>query len=200
MNPVAFLHLSPFAPSENVQLPPASAAPRLVKQLPPNFTDSQLFDIFRPYGALSSVRTSGNFGRDAGLVEFWREEEAKVAEENMHCAEVGGSSIVVQVYHPRRSSGGPGGGEFNVAAPAFVPSGSVLPYPQQQHSPGPYPFQSPRRTSSSFVHGPGQQVQYAPPVGPGSNSHSGLIDPCNLFCKVLICSFLRAIFSCACRI
>jgi len=35
-----------------------------------------------------------------------------------------------------------------------------------------------------FVHGPGQQVQLAPLIGPGSNSHSGLIDPCNLFCKV----------------
>jgi hypothetical protein len=34
------------------------------------------------------------------------------------------------------------------------------------------------------MHGPGQQVQLAPPSGPGSNSHSGLIDPCNLFCKV----------------
>jgi len=35
-----------------------------------------------------------------------------------------------------------------------------------------------------FIHGPGQQVQLAPLSGPGSNSHSGLIDPCNLFCKV----------------
>lgn len=34
------------------------------------------------------------------------------------------------------------------------------------------------------VEGPGQQVQYAPPMGPGSASQSGLIDPCNLFCKV----------------
>jgi polyadenylate-binding protein len=31
------------------------------------------------------------------------------------------------------------------------------------------------------VHGPGQQVQ---PAAPGT-SHSGLIDPCNLFCKDL---------------
>lgn len=37
-----------------------------------------------------------------------------------------------------------------------------------------------------FIHGPGQQVQLAPLSGPGSNSHSGLIDPCNLFCKVIL--------------
>jgi polyadenylate-binding protein len=35
------------------------------------------------------------------------------------------------------------------------------------------------------MHGPGQQVQFAPPSGPGSTSASGLIDPCNLFCKNL---------------
>lgn len=47
-------------------------------------------------------------------------------------------------------------------------------------------MQSPVQTQpvASFVHGPGQQVQLAPLMGPGSNSHSGLIDPCNLFCKV----------------
>jgi polyadenylate-binding protein len=37
------------------------------------------------------------------------------------------------------------------------------------------------RNSPLFVHGPGQQVQPAPP----GTSHSGLIDPCNLFCKNL---------------
>jgi len=42
---------------------------------------------------------------------------------------------------------------------------------------------------ASFVHGPGQQVQLAPLSGPGSNSHSGLIDPCNLFIKVWAIAF-----------
>lgn len=45
-------------------------------------------------------------------------------------------------------------------------------------------MRSPELPAASFVHGPGQQVQLAPPMGLGSNSHSGLIDPCNLFCKV----------------
>ena len=36
------------------------------------------------------------------------------------------------------------------------------------------------------MHGPGQQVQYAPP----GSSHSGLIDPCNLFIKVRTASFV----------
>jgi polyadenylate-binding protein len=54
-----------------------------------------------------------------------------------------------------------------------------------QYSPPRMPMPFPRSpTMSPFVHGPGQQVQFAPPVGPGSTSASGLIDPCNLFCKV----------------
>lgn len=72
-----------------------------------------------------------------------------------------------------------------------------------QLSPGPahHPLRSPvtpphllqsQSPSSplSFIHGPGQQVQLAPLHGPGSTSHSGLIDPCNLFCKVS-CLVLR---------
>jgi RNA recognition motif-containing protein len=107
-------------------MPPPSAVPRLVKHLPPGFTDSQLYDLFRPYGALASARTQAGFGNDTGVVEFWREEDAVEAESAMHCADVEGQSIAVQVYQPRRAST-----EFSVNAPAFVPSGSVFPYPTQ---------------------------------------------------------------------
>lgn len=47
----------------------------------------------------------------------------------MHCADVEGQNIAVQVYQPRRGGAGPS--EFNVTAPAFVPTGSVFPYPTQ---------------------------------------------------------------------
>lgn len=127
----------------------------------------------------------------------------------MHCAEVEGQNIAVQLYTPRRTSGTVT--DFNAAAPSFVPaSPQYTPYPTQvrvfiaiyldlgircvcvyltcglvglQYSPpraAPFPVRSP----GPFVHGPGQQVQLAPLSGPGSASHSGLIDPCNLFCKV----------------
>jgi polyadenylate-binding protein len=55
---------------------------------------------------------------------------------------------------------------------------------QPQYSPSPPPRSSPYARNTplqQFVHGPGQQVQ---PAAPGT-SHSGLIDPCNLFCKDL---------------
>ncbi|KAF6764245.1 hypothetical protein DFP72DRAFT_417605 [Ephemerocybe angulata] len=196
------LVLSPY-PSTNppTPLPPPSALPRLVKQLPPGYGDSQLYDLFRPYGALASARVQTHFGPDTGMIEFWNESDARAAEEALHCAEVDGQNIAVQVYHqPRRTSAS--FAEFNPSAAAFVPSGSSFftPYPNQYsphspHSPprgspyhsrsplpgSPYHNKSPLPGSPTPFHpGPGQQIQYAP-----SNSHSGLIDPCNLFCKNL---------------
>ncbi|KAI0049238.1 hypothetical protein FA95DRAFT_1489682 [Auriscalpium vulgare] len=186
--PTALLVLSPYPPTTPpTPLPPPSASPRLVKHLPPGYTDNQLYDLFRSFGALASVRTQANFGKDTGVVEFWREEDARQAEEAMHCADVEGQNIAVQVYQPRRTSGQIS--EFSPSAPAFVPAaaGYPSPYPTQviiQYSP---PRASPFhvRSPGPFIHGPGQQVQLAPVHGPGSTSHSGLIDPCNLFCKNL---------------
>lgn len=101
----------------------------MVKQLPLDYTDSQLYDLFRPFGALASARTQTQFGPDAGIVEFWNEEDAIQAEQAMHCADVEGQNIAVQVYQPKRTAG-PIGVEFNAAAPSFVPSGLVFPpYP-----------------------------------------------------------------------
>ncbi|KAF7360217.1 hypothetical protein MVEN_00750500 [Mycena venus] len=184
------LVLSPYPPTNPpTPLPPPSALPRLVKHLPSGYTDSQLYDIFRPFGALASARTPTHFGVDTGMVEFWNEDDARQAEEAMHCADVQGQNIAVQVYQPRRTASGGGHGEFNTSAPSFVPSGSMYyPTPAQasQYSPPRgSPYRSPVQPVASFVHGPGQQVQLAPLSGPGSTSHSGLIDPCNLFCKNL---------------
>ncbi|KAF7971491.1 hypothetical protein HWV62_20950 [Athelia sp. TMB] len=182
LQPPVSLVLSPYPPTTPLTpMPPPSAVPRLVKHLPLGFSDSQLYDLFRPYGALASVRAQAGLGVDTGMVEFWREEDAAMGEAALHCADVEGSNIAVQVYQPRRTSTGIS--EFSPTAPAFVPSGSVFPYPTQYSPPRSAPY-SPR-APVPFVHGPGQQVQLAPLSGPGSNSHSGLIDPCNLFCKNL---------------
>ncbi|KAG6328718.1 hypothetical protein ID866_10371 [Astraeus odoratus] len=181
VQPPVFLVLSPYPPTNPpTPLPPPSALPRLVKHLPVGYSDGQLYDLFRPFGALASVRTQTGFGSDTGVVEFWREEDARVAEGAMHCFEVDGQNIAVTVFQNRRASGGPT--EFSAHAPAFVPSGSVYTYPAQYSPPRATPYGA---RAPLFIHGPGQQVQLAPLSGPGSNSHSGLIDPCNLFCKNL---------------
>lgn len=197
------LILSPYpATNPPTALPPPNAQPRLVKHLPMDVTDSDLYDIFRPFGALASVHVQSNFGPDTGVVEFWREEDARAAEEALHCADIHGSNIAVQVYQPQRArnlhalppappSIPPALGPFDVSAGSFVSPGAMSPYAfsalpsppphQATYSPSP-PRGSPYlRPSNVFVHGPGQQVQQAAP----GTSHSGLIDPCNLFCKNL---------------
>jgi polyadenylate-binding protein len=119
--------LSPYPPTTPpTPLPPPNAQPRLVKHLPPGYTDSQLYDIFANFGALASVRTQA-LGRDNGIVEFWREEDARAAEEALHCADLEGSNIAIQIYQPRRASGQVS--EFNASAPSFVPTGSMFQYP-----------------------------------------------------------------------
>ncbi|KZV65745.1 hypothetical protein PENSPDRAFT_756207 [Peniophora sp. CONT] len=197
--PLVTLVLSPY-PHTNppTPLPPPSATSRLVKHLPQTYTDSQLYDLFRPYGALASVKVQAGLGKDIGSVEFWREEDARQAEDALHCADVEGNTISVQVYQPQRR--GPSQ-PFSAQAPAFVPQGHQVPYPHRSptsprsptnplwngYAPPPRagPFQRTPSGPQPFIHGPGQQVQLAPVHGPGSNSHSGLIDPCNLFCKNL---------------
>ncbi|KAI0300142.1 hypothetical protein B0F90DRAFT_1629948 [Multifurca ochricompacta] len=184
LSPPVVLVLSPYPPTTpHTPLPPPSASPRLVKHLPQGYTDSQLYNLFRPFGALASVRAQTSLGKATGVVEFWREEDARRAEEALHCTEIEGQNIAVQLYQHRRTSGVLS--EFSPSAPPFVPSGSAYPtpYPTQYSPPRASPYHA--RSPLPFIHGPGQQVQLAPLHGPGSNSHSGLIDPCNLFCKNL---------------
>ncbi|KAG8817202.1 hypothetical protein FRC19_011493 [Serendipita sp. 401] len=230
--PQVILHLDPNPPSTSPSpaWPPPSAAPRIVSSLPPNFSDSKLFDAFRGFGAIASCRMHPELGMDVGIVTFWREEDAARAEEIMHMGEVDDNTISVKVFYPPRDSRKQKALEFNPQAPAFVPSAvphnvgpsgyvppslrhaspplqpfSLSPMPSPHlplgnhspmllpgqslplmYSPPRIPLQFPRSpTMSPFVHGPGQQVQFAPPSGPGSTSASGLVDPCNLFCKNL---------------
>lgn len=122
--PPVHLVLSPYPPTNPpTPLPPPSALPRLVKHLPHGYTDSQLYDNFRPFGALASARTQTHFGPDTGMVEYWNEDEARRAEEAMHCADIDGQTIAVQVYQQRRTSGALG--DFSANAPTFVPSASM---------------------------------------------------------------------------
>ncbi|KAG9029416.1 hypothetical protein FS837_003564 [Tulasnella sp. UAMH 9824] len=83
--------------------------------------------------------------------------------------------------HSRSSSHGSPSNYSPFSLPYTPPH---APFYSPQNGSPPFP-RSPPSANSSFVHGPGQQVQYAPPFGPGSGSHSGLIDPCNLFIKNL---------------
>lgn len=205
VTPLAYLYLSPFPPTNPPYVPPApQAQPRLVKHLPLGYTDVALFELFRPYGPLASVCVNQpGFPEPTAFLEFYSEDDARAAEAGLHCTEVVDSTIAVQAYHqPRRPLASPSDFGINPNATSFVPGYQqvssilyLLPSPIHglfyfQYSPphSQYGGYSPSR-ASPFMHGPGQQVQFAPLHGPGSTSHSGLIDPCNLFCKVTLIIF-----------
>lgn len=128
LSPPANIVLSPYPPTDPpTPLPPASATPRLVKFLPSYYTDFQLYDLFRPYGALAAVKTRVSFAQEAAMIEFWREDDARKAEDTMYCAQIDGHNIVIQSYQPRRTSGSIS--DFTLSAPAFV---AGYPYPVNQ--------------------------------------------------------------------
>ncbi|KAJ3826353.1 hypothetical protein F5880DRAFT_1631741 [Lentinula raphanica] len=79
--PSAHLMLLPYPPTNPPTGPllSPSALPRLVKHLPINFGDSALFDLFRPFGTLASVRIPTHFGVDTSMIEFWNEDDARCA-------------------------------------------------------------------------------------------------------------------------
>ena len=62
------------------------------------------------------------------MIEFWREDDARKAEDAMYCAQIDGHNIAIQSYQPRRTSGSMS--DFGLGAPPFVTSG--YPYPVNQ--------------------------------------------------------------------
>ena len=62
------------------------------------------------------------------MIEFWREDDARKAEDAMYCAQIDGHNIAIQSYQPRRASGSMS--DFALGAPTFVASG--YPYPVNQ--------------------------------------------------------------------
>lgn len=120
-SPYSILQFSPAPPNSEQVLPVPHAQLRLIKQLPAGISDAYLFDLFRPYGPIATISVQSSFGPDIGLVEYWDEDDAKLAESELHCADIGGVNISVQLYQPRRSGGTRT--DLNVAAMPFVPSG-----------------------------------------------------------------------------
>ena len=62
------------------------------------------------------------------MIEFWREDDARKAEDAMYCAQIDGHNIAIQSYQPRRTSGSMS--DFTLGTPTFVASG--YPYPVNQ--------------------------------------------------------------------
>lgn len=188
--------------------PKPQAKPRLIKQLPHGTEDADIYDLFRPYGALFQAQriltnpTGHVTGfRGMALVVYYSEEDAARAQSEMHCAEIEGKTISVSIDNVARRPNGANHQEFSPAAQPFVPSfGSSASSAGNGHglasngnlramnatAPA---FQPPMGSPTSLSSA--QQQQPGPIVAvPGTNlqysaSAATYIDPCNLFCKNL---------------
>ncbi len=91
-----------------------------VGSLPYSVTETQLRELFEPFGAVESARLisdkfTGN-SKGFGFVEMETEEAAQAAIEGMHGKDVDGRALVVNEARPEqpreRGFGGGGGGGF----------------------------------------------------------------------------------------
>lgn len=71
--------------------------PRLVKFMPSQYTDVQLYMLIRPFGPLASARVEHTLG---GVVKFWNEDTARTAEVAVRLAFARTSKITLQAYDP----------------------------------------------------------------------------------------------------
>lgn len=170
------------------QDPKPTAKPRLIKQLPHGTEESDVFDLFRPYGPLySATRIVTNPAghhtgfRGMAVVIYYNEEDAQRAQIEMHCAEVEGKSISVTIDNVAKRPSAPQNTNFSASAAPFVPSGGSF---SSMNAAAPS-FQPPRGSplnspvGGSAFNIPGTNLQYSGSAG------STVVDPCNLFCKNL---------------
>lgn len=168
-----------------------SAKPRLVKQLPLEIEDVEIFDIFRPYGPIASAQriTTNSQGRHTGfrgtaLVTFYDEKDAQRAQDDLHCAEVEGNTISVSIdtVSTRPAQSMP---SFSASATPFVPSmpsSSSSSHHLNATAPTFQPLRPDSYSSSSPPLFQSHQMDKPSLSLPGNAAH---IDPCNLFCKNL---------------
>lgn len=98
--PPVMILLSPYPPNDPPTcLPLTTSAPRLLELSFP-CSGSELFDFFRPCGALATVRSLLHGSQLTAIIEFWREDDSRKAEDKVHRTEIDGH-IKFQICQPR---------------------------------------------------------------------------------------------------
>lgn len=184
----------PGSPEE----PTTHSKPRLVKQLPPTSDDQYVYDLFRPFGPIARAHCilTNPAGHHTGFrgmanVEYYSEEDAQRAQNEMHCLDIEGKTISVSIDNVARRP------EFSAQAAPFVPGAAKLSAQAPAFSP-PSMHNSPTAANSSAgsiyasTPPPDQLNSSKGPIWAVPNSNlqystaaATYIDPCNLFCKNL---------------
>ncbi|KAN0059848.1 hypothetical protein ACQY0O_008422 [Thecaphora frezii] len=163
-----------------------------------------VYDLFRPFGPL--VRAHCILTSPAGIhtgfrgmasLEYYFEQDAQLAQDEMHCVTIGDKTISVAIDTVSKRPTGSSSAEFSASAAPFVPgramsaaAPSFAPSNRNTSGGSAASIYAPQSNSSSRNgHSNGQETGQLFPV-PGSNlqysaAAATYIDPCNLFCKNL---------------
>lgn len=180
--------------------PVASAKPRLIKQLPANTDDALVYDLFRRFGPLRCAHCllTNPAGVHTGfkgmaVLDFYSEQDAQLAQTEMHCADVGGKTISVALDTSVRKVSS-SLSDFRASAQPFVP-GNGLSAAAPSFAPTVSGSRSVSAGSSASIYAnPAAAATHdnhaaAAPKGARSlqysNQASTYVDPCNLFIKNL---------------
>ncbi|KAJ7729804.1 hypothetical protein B0H16DRAFT_1469916 [Mycena metata] len=132
LEPEAILNCFAAADFKPFDAPDASIAPRLIRPLPPGCTESDLFDMLRPYGPIYYVRIHPIAG---GLVQFWVEAHARNAEIGLAKSQ---PKMIIGAYDPCSlfCSNISFGLDETVLRSHFVEFGNIRGYPHTHKSRG----------------------------------------------------------------
>ncbi|PWN23199.1 hypothetical protein BCV69DRAFT_280810 [Microstroma glucosiphilum] len=194
---------------------PSSATPVWVRNLPIDVDEGYLFDLFRPFGPLQSVRCIKLGPRDDVLgtakLYYFREESARLAKSIMDGTEVEGQTISVTAgptapaTQQETTRTAPRSSPMSAAAAPFVPRNSLHMSPRAPHLPPSLPATPPPRVQQEGFQALLASPNYMPAIPlpaqlhpingpilpvPGTNlkyspRQSTYIDPRNLYCKNL---------------
>lgn len=194
------LHITPPPSSD----PVPQSAPRLIKNLSLDSTPSTVFDFCRPFGPVFRIAfmyapafppgSGPDVFKGQAVAHWYDETHARRAMEELHCLEVEGSTITVQIFDPPRAKA-----SHWAESPTFVSTGGGLSPVAPAWSPSSFGgHRSFSGSSSASAAGSMHGLGILPP-GPGSANGSSAgsswgtatkasaaaIDPCNLFIKSL---------------
>jgi len=148
-----------------------------VKQLPAQIDNNYLYNLFRPFGPMALckivVETDG-LSKGRAYVQYFWQEDADEALEQMHCKEIGDKTIAITKYNPSKSKSSSAAQSGSTQQP--MPSATLSAPHKQTLSPTAAPYTPPSSSISNT-----SMEDYVDPV----SNITPTMDPCNLYIKNL---------------
>lgn len=150
-----------------------------VKQLPAQIDNNYLYNLFRPFGPMALckiVSDSDGLSKGYAFIQYFRQEDADEALEQMHCKEIGDKTIAITKYNPSKSKSS-SAAQSSSTQQHVMPSATLSAPHKQTLSPTAVPYTPPPSSSISNT----SMEDYTDPA----LVLTPTMDPCNLYIKNL---------------